>query len=168
MVKLNLGPTGEEIKLDPKTNELSDAVKGRSVDISVDGKMCAVGFRDGSFRVYRIDPDWEFKAKKRDRKRWIQAIRYSPNGRQLAVGSHDGKIDIYDAATLSRVCELKGPTSFITHLDWSLDSQSLKTNDASYEILYFNVANKSRDPSGASGYRDEHWATWTCILGWTV
>lgn len=149
---------------------MSDKCKGRSVDISKDGKFCAVGFRDGSFRVYHIESDWKIIAQKKEspKKRWIQAIRFSPNCKQLAVASHDGRIDIYNTASMDRICELKGHSSAVTHLDWSLDSQSMKSNCTSYEILYWNVANKARDQSGASSYRDEHWATWTCILGWPV
>ncbi len=33
-----------------------------------------------------------------DSDRWIQAMRYSPDGALLATGSHDGKIRVYDCA----------------------------------------------------------------------
>ena len=32
-------------------NEVADASRGRTVDIIKTGKMCAVGFKDGSFRI---------------------------------------------------------------------------------------------------------------------
>ena len=38
--------------LDPVTLELSNATKARCTDISSDGKLCAIGFRDGSYRIY--------------------------------------------------------------------------------------------------------------------
>jgi len=30
-------------------------------------------------------------------------------------------------------------SAFITHMDWSLDSSALRTNDGSYELLFYNV-----------------------------
>ena len=51
-VRLDIDKDGKEFPKDPKTNELADSVKGRSVDVSPDGALCAIGFRDGSFRIY--------------------------------------------------------------------------------------------------------------------
>ena len=33
-----------------------------------------------------------------DSAEWIEAMAYSPDGKMLAVGSHDDKIRVYDAA----------------------------------------------------------------------
>jgi hypothetical protein len=41
-------------------------------------------------------------------------------------------------------------SSFITHIDWSLDSNSLRTNDGSYELLYYNALDGQQLKSGAS------------------
>jgi len=40
------------------------------------------------------------------------------------------------------------------------------SNDASYEILYYNVDSKKQDLAGATNYKDEKWDTYTCMLGW--
>ncbi len=56
-VSLLVDENGQEIPLDPKTNEASNTCKGRSLDISPDGKTCAVGFRDGALRIYNT-ADW--------------------------------------------------------------------------------------------------------------
>lgn len=36
--------------------------------------------------------------------------------------------------------------------------------------MYYQVSdtNASQDTSGATNYKDEEWATWTCTLGWPV
>ena len=44
----------------------------------------------------------------------------------------------------------------------------IRTNDASYEILYYCIPGGTQDTSGASNTRDEKWATQSCILGWAV
>lgn len=100
------------------------------------------------------------------RKEVISEVKFSPNKNYLAVGSHDNKIDVYTVHDMQKKCTLDSSTSFITALDWSENSDSIRTNDASYEILYYNVESKKQDPSGATNFRDEQWSTYTCMLGW--
>jgi WD40 repeat protein len=64
--------------LDPSTQELSNATKARVVDVSPDGKLCAVGFRDGSFRIYETSK-WKMVAKKKACERLIGDMKFSPN-----------------------------------------------------------------------------------------
>lgn len=54
LIKLNLDVQGKEMPLDPTTQELSNETKGRCLDLSPDEKLCAIGFRDGSFRIYDV------------------------------------------------------------------------------------------------------------------
>jgi len=137
------------------------------VDVSPDGKLCAVGFRDGSFRIFETQ-GWKTVAKKKMRKSWVQDLKFAPNGKLLAVSSHDRIIDLFELPSLNHVAPCKGHTSFITHIDWSMDSNSLHSNDGSYELLYWNASTGKMDASGASNFRDEQWHTWSCILGWPV
>ncbi len=66
-------------------------------------------------------------------KEWSQAMRYSPDGAYLAVGSHDNFIYIYKVAEYyDFYCKLKGHNSFITAFDWSLDSQFIRSNCGAY------------------------------------
>lgn len=84
------------------------------------------------------------------------------------MGSHDNVIDVYNTDKFDKKCSFKNISSYITHLDWSEDSQTLHSNDGSYELLYWDINTKSQDSHGASNFRDEKWASWSCILGWTV
>jgi microtubule-associated protein-like 6 len=64
---------------------------------------------------------------------------------------------------------MKGHTSTVTHFDWSLDSRTLMSNCTSYNILFFDAAGTGKHlPSGASAFKNETWASWTCTLGWPV
>lgn len=70
----------------------------------------------------------------------LSVMRYSPDGNFLAIGSHDNCIYIYGVADngrkYTRVGKCSGHSSFITHLDWSVNSQFLVSNSGDYEILY--------------------------------
>lgn len=102
------------------------------------------------------------------RKRWIEDLKFSPDGNMLAVGSHDGVIDFYsiNKGRLRSYWRMDKHNSFITHLDWSEDSSYIHSNCANYEILYTNVLGKKMDTSGRSSMRDERWNTWTVTIGW--
>ncbi|OWK09152.1 hypothetical protein Celaphus_00015534, partial [Cervus elaphus hippelaphus] len=62
------------------------------------------------------------------------------DGNFLAIGSHDNCIYIYGVSDngrkYTRVGKCSGHSSFITHLDWSVNSQFLVSNSGDYEILY--------------------------------
>lgn len=89
------------------------------------------------------------------KKEWIEAMAYSPCGRMLAVGSHDNYIYVVDTKSYSdkKPRRLTGHSSFITSLDWSIDSRWIRSNCGAYELLFYDVTSKpgkERDPSGAS------------------
>ena len=167
IIKLNVDSSGKELPKDPVTKELSNGVKARSIDISPNDKLAAVGFRDGSFRIYSTK-DWTLVQEKKHRKEWIQDIKFSPEGDRLAVGSHDNFIDVYNVDNDMKKFTLKGHSSFITHIDWSESGEVLHSTCGAYELLYWDLNSKSQDKSGASNHRDEDWYTWTTILGWPV
>ena len=121
----------------------------------------------------------------------ISDVKFSPNSRMLAVGSHDQCVDLYvttfDASPVPSAplvgsnkatpprCQLKhlrrlrGHTSFITHLDWSADNRLLRTCCASYELLYWDVgAGKQFLSSQDALEADTQWQTGTCVLGFPV
>ncbi|XP_033874936.2 echinoderm microtubule-associated protein-like 6 isoform X2 [Acipenser ruthenus] len=136
----------------------------RSVAFSSDGSQLALGMKDGSFTVLRVRDMTEVVHIK-DRKEVIHEMKFSPDGSNLAVGSNDGLVDVYAVAQrYKKVGECNKSSSFITHLDWSVDSKYLQTNDGAGERLFYKM------PSGKHlTSKDEikgiHWATWTCVIG---
>lgn len=99
---------------------------------------------------------------------WIECMHYSPDSKNLAVGSHDNMIYLVETKTYKKVTKLTGHSSFITSLDWSVDGNFIRTNCGAYELLFFNIPNKKRDPSGASNTVETIWCDQTCKLGWNV
>ncbi|NXV10481.1 EMAL6 protein, partial [Cettia cetti] len=136
----------------------------RSVSFSPDGSQLALGMKDGSFIVLRVRDMTEVVHIK-DRKEVIHEMKFSPDGSYLAVGSNDGPVDIYAVSQrYKKIGECNKSSSFITHLDWSVDSKFLQTNDGAGERLFYKM------PSGKHlTSKDEikgiHWASWTCVIG---
>jgi WD40 repeat protein len=104
-------------------------------------------------------------------KEWIEALRFSPDGKWLAVGSHDNFIYILNTAGYAEVGKIMKSSSYITALDWSCDSSAIHTCDGSYELLYYCVdANGKIEhaPDGATKFRDEKWSTYSTHFGWAI
>ena len=76
-------------------------------------------------------------------KEWIEIMRYNKDGSKLAVGSHDNFTYIYntdaDGSKYKLFGRLKGHSSFITGLDWSVDGEKIRTSCGAYELLFFDV-----------------------------
>jgi WD40 repeat protein len=99
-------------------------------------------------------------------------MRFSPDGKWLAVGSHDNTIYIYNTTSYVLAGKRGKHHSFITALDWSLDSTALHSTSGDYELLFWSVdASSGRInhlPSGATAFCNEQWATWSTHFGWPV
>jgi len=131
---------------DPKTKELDLAAQARSVDVSADGSIAAVGFRSGQVKVYQVpsasSQDWKLVRALKEpmtANSWIEDLKFSPDSRYLAVSSHDKRVYVFTTAKLELFCTMKGSTSYVSHLDWSADSRFIRTNDGSYELLHYAV-----------------------------
>ena len=93
---------------------------------------------------------------------WIEAMSYSPDGKHLAVGSHDNNIYLLSTKDYSekKMRTLKAHSSFITGLDWSLDSKWIRSVCGAYELLFFDASDKKakrNDPKGVSNTVETVW-----------
>lgn len=72
----------------------------------------------------RVSPERANQVRKATHPYEVVALKYSPNGQFLAVGSRDSNIYIFDAAKkYRRMNVLKGHLSAITALDWFMDNR---------------------------------------------
>ena len=141
----------------------------RAVCFSPDGSLLAVAF-GGSVGRGRQKCDGEFVVlnattlesvhKGKDSKEWSQVIKFSPDGNTLAIGSHDNHIYLYDTNKKFKLrAKFKKHNSFITHFDFSADSQFLVSNCGAYELLFSDVFTgnqvSQRAASEASSKRSE-------------
>ncbi|KAF7393141.1 hypothetical protein HZH66_008974 [Vespula vulgaris] len=140
--------------------------QAQSIGFSPDGTVMVVGCVSGKWLA--IDSETrELYTHHTDGSEPIQVVTFSPSGNLLALGSRDNYIYVYqvneDATKYSRVGRCMGHSSFITHLDWSVDGQYLRSNSGDYELLFWNPG-ICRQISQSSIFRDVDWATHTCII----
>ena len=81
----------------------------------------------------------------------IAALSFSPDGSMLAIGSQDSTIYILvpskeaennqssEAGESSGLLKLTGHSAGISHIDWSNDNHSLRSNSIDYELLYWKI-----------------------------
>ena len=129
---------------------------------------------DGMIRVYRDDPDKPSEPpiqifETKEAKQWISEIKFSPDGRTLAVGSHDNSVYLYGVnKQFKRKGKFSKHSSYITHIDFSSDSKVMQTNCGAYELLFSDVSN-GKQIMKSEALKDVHFNTsWTCPLGWPV
>lgn len=101
-------------------------------------------------------------------KHWCEVAKYSPDESHLAVGSHDDHLYIYevrDDGTYHLVAKDHRNHSWINAIDWTTDSQEIRTSSGDYEVLYYNVAEKQPNPHGSETTKDKEWASNTVKYG---
>tara|TARA_B100000780_G_C21121217_1_gene454213 strand:- start:388 stop:3804 length:3417 start_codon:yes stop_codon:yes gene_type:complete len=167
----------------------------RSISYSPDGNHIAIGCVNGAVLIYRflkerpranVFASLVFYKVVQDCVEAVDDLKYSPDGKMLAVGSHDNFVDVYyvhkkqqvsgrkskhtdtdDAYVHASRC--RGHTSYITHIDWSVDSRVIQSNCGAYEIIYWDAeSGKPILSSTDTVEADTDWATWTCVLGFPV
>ncbi|XP_034153195.1 echinoderm microtubule-associated protein-like 1 isoform X4 [Esox lucius] len=142
----------------------------QSADFHSSGAVVAIGTQTGRWLVLDTDSK-DLVTVHTDGNEQLSVMRFSPDGNFLAIGSHDNYIYIYavveSGRKYSRVGKCSGHSSFITHLDWSVDSQYLVSNSGDYEILYW-IPSVCKQVVSVETTRDILWATSTCTLGFQV
>ncbi|XP_032355373.1 echinoderm microtubule-associated protein-like 1 isoform X11 [Etheostoma spectabile] len=150
------------------TKNTEDAAQ--SAGFHPSGAVVAIGTQTGRWLVLDTDSK-DLVTMHTDGNEQLSVMCYGPDGNFLAIGSHDNYIYIYAVAEngrkYSRVGKCSGHSSFITHLDWSVDSQYLVSNSGDYEILYW-IPSVCKQVVSVETTRDIEWATHTCTLAFQV
>ncbi|EDO31013.1 predicted protein, partial [Nematostella vectensis] len=125
-----------------------------AVSVSSTADTIAVGYKDGRCAQEKISD-----------------LKYSPDGKCLAVASHDNNIYVYTLENGGKSMELcgkcEGHTSYVTHFDWSVGSDFIQSTSGDYELLFWD-AKKCEQIKLAKDMRNTEWATQNCVLGYPV
>ncbi|XP_035284897.1 echinoderm microtubule-associated protein-like 1 isoform X3 [Anguilla anguilla] len=150
------------------TKTMEDAAQ--SAGFHPSGTVVAIGTQTGRWLVLDTESK-DLVTVHTDGNEQLSVIRFAPDGSFLAIGSHDNYIYIYavgeNGRKYSRVGKCSGHSSFITHMDWSVDSQYLMSNSGDYEILYW-IPSVCKQVVSVETTRDIVWETCTCTLGFHV
>ncbi|KAF2880566.1 hypothetical protein ILUMI_25604 [Ignelater luminosus] len=86
------------------------------------------GSEDNTIAVFE-GPPFKFKMTKQEHTRFVQAVRYSPNGNLFASAGFDGKVYLYDGTTSDLVGEVGSPahSGGVYGVAWSPDGKQLLT-----------------------------------------
>lgn len=170
-ISINIDCDGAPIPNDPDTGELRNCSKGRALAVSPNGNLLVVGALDGTIRVF--DRKFELKSYFQHSKEWISDMKFSPDGKTLAIGSHDNAIYIYsigedDKLKMKFNKPLNKHSSYITKLDFSEDGNHLHSTCGAYDLLFWDLVKGRFMGRGATALKDEKWNTWTVPIGWQV
>ena len=124
----------------------------------------AVCANDGSVTIRSAaafeSGEFEIKNEIRDSEEWIEVAEYSPDGKYLAIGSHDTNIYVYDTENdYALVGKCSKHNATVTCLDWSLDSTLIRSVCNGYELLFFTIPDCQQDTAGASNTTGTIWAS---------
>ena len=169
---------------------------GRSCCYSPDGRWIAVGLGTGGKakrNVVATEGKWELydasgtqlvcvaEPEQRHQER-IDDIKFSPDGRFIAVCAADNLIDVYalgdgpDGPQPRYRGQLRGHSSFVRKCDWSADSRHLQSCCGASEHLFWNLYREGEagdrlvphQEKTASLMRETHWHTFSSVFGWPV
>lgn len=143
---------------------------GHSCCFSPDGASVVVGMETG--RWVAIDTSTHsIICQHTDGNEQIECCLFSPDGSFLALGSRDNNIYVYavedGGKKFSRIGRCHGHSSFITHIDWSVDGQYIMSNSGDYEVLFWTVPACEQETS-TSSLRDVEWGTQNCTLSFNT
>ena len=102
------------------------------------------GSEDTFVGIYE-GPPFKFKSQLQDHNRFVQAIRFSPNGDLFASAGFDGKLFIYNSNDYSKVTELGSPAhkGGIYAISWSPDGKNLLSASGDKTCKLWDVASSS-------------------------
>ncbi|KNC34623.1 Actin-interacting protein 1 [Lucilia cuprina] len=98
------------------------------------------GSEDNTIGIFE-GPPFKFKMTKQEHSRFVQAVRYSPDGKYFASAGFDGKVFMYDGATSELIGEFGSPAhkGGVYAVAWKPDGTQLLTCSGDKTCRLWNV-----------------------------
>lgn len=117
-----------------------------SVDMKQTRPYSLVTGSDDYTTVVLDGPPFKFKIAIGDHSRFVNCVRFSPDGSQFASAGADGQIFIYDGKTSKKICALGGDKAHnggVYAISWSSDSTCLLSASGDKTTKIWDVAANS-------------------------
>ena len=119
----------------------------------------------GVLRIYRNDENFTVCFESKEAKQWISEMKYSPDGRTLAIGANDNNVYLYNVnQNYKRKGKFGKHSSGIIHFDFTADGKYLQTNCNAYELMFCDASTGQHVTKGQSLLKEAEWDTMTCRL----
>ena len=129
------GSSVGEISGHTKTLNTCDFKPTRPFRVITAGEDMSVNWFEG--------PPFKFKKSIKDNSRFVNCVRFSPDGAFFATGSSDKKIILYDGKTGEKVAEFPAEhKGSVYSLAWSPDSKTLLSASADKSVIFWDVAER--------------------------
>ncbi|XP_076452111.1 echinoderm microtubule-associated protein-like CG42247 [Babylonia areolata] len=141
-----------------------------SLSVHPRGLLMAVGTTTGVVTMYGC-ADGKERNSIQVGKAQVNALSFSRDGKQLAVGCDDGFVHVCVVHEDGQIYRLRssplghGSTS-IKHLDWSSDGRYLQTALGDHDLVFWDVSNMQKKTM--TWLRDVLWFTFTCPVGYPL
>ena len=142
------------------------------VEFSSDGRYLVAGMANGELRILAASKDFETAFVRRNRKRPILMVRFSPDTSLLAAATSECVIDLFSVNSLFEVIGcLQGHWSGVKNIQWSVDSKYLMSTSIGGEIRFWIIESQEELTARLQivrgiPSRDLEWETWTSAEGW--
>lgn len=142
---------------------------------SPDGELIYIGLGSGEVgkeerkegaHVVLKEEDLTIIHEARDSKSQISDIKISPNGETVALSSLDGAIYVYNCNDYAAKAKCRGHSGKVTHIDFSNDSQFLRSNCTAGDLLFWDAS--KGDQQAPKLMREIEWDTNTCVYSYNT
>ena len=150
------------------SSQFADNQCSRAICFNPSSEEIAFGTNNGEIHIRDFSDITTDKMMVSCTDKWIRCMSYSPDGKMLAVGTHDKLVFVYSLPDYEVKAKITDHNSPVICIDWSSDSNYLRTLEEGFKLYFWKTSSMSQDSNGAQNTKDVEWSTQSCKIGWSV